>query len=548
MTSPLPPSADYIIVGGGTAGLVVANRLSSDPSVRVLVLEAGPDRTSDPQIQNPNAWQSLPGSDADWKMKTVPQAGLNNRTQDHPAGKLLGGSSSLNGLVYVAPSPAGINAWAELGNTDWTWERFAPYLRKSVTVSAPEKEVCETVGVQVGGGGGDGPIQVTFPALQERGNDPLLRAWVEGFKGLGVGFTGDVLEEGKMVGTRAHAASIDPVEGLRSSACGQHGAEAGRRENVTVVTGVMVRRVFFSTVGEDVVATGVEVGLGVGGEATVTADKEVILAAGAFHTPKLLELSGVGDRKLLSGLGIPVVVENSGVGENLQNHLMGVLVSQMNKIPEMEGVTPGIQALAFLRLDGQEQADLAARYLTHEQGVEKVIRGILKSPNEATAFLLLGMLPGDMSIIVMIPCFPASRGNIHITSTDFATESKFDPRFFSHPLDIELMARHYQKLQQVPLLPELQPFFQPLAAPADLESTKEALRTAAAQSAHHTCGTAAMLPREAGGVVDQELRVYGTRNLRVVDASVFPLMPHGNPMSVVYAVAERAADLIQTGK
>ncbi|PYH88425.1 oxidoreductase [Aspergillus ellipticus CBS 707.79] len=489
-TTALPPTADYIIVGGGTAGLVVANRLSEDPSVTVLVLEVGPDRTSDPQIQDPAAWHSLIGTEVDWKIRSVPQAGLNNRELDHPSGKLLGGSSAINGHMYVAPSRAGINAWAELGNTEWSWEALAPYLRKSVTVVAPGEET---------------------------------------------------------IGTKAYAASIDPVEGLRSSAAGQHGVDAGRRHNVTVVTGVTVRKVLFPTgEGEGVVATGVEVGLEDGGLVTVAAGKEVILAAGAFHTPKLLELSGVGDRELLSGLGISVVVENSGVGENLQNHPMSVLVALMNKIPELEGITLGIQALTFLRLDGQEQADLAAKFLPGEQGLDKVLCGILESPDEATAFLMLGILPGGaMSIIPLISCFPASRGNIHITSADFEAKSNYDPRFLSHPLDIELMARHYQKLQQVPLFPQLQPFFQPPAAPMDLESTKELLRTAAAQTAHHVCGTAAMLPREAGGVVDQELRVYGTQNLRVVDASVFPLIPHGNPMSTVYAVAERAADLIK---
>ncbi|RAL06167.1 GMC family oxidoreductase [Aspergillus ibericus CBS 121593] len=543
MGSTTPSSTHYLIIGGGTAGLVIANRLSEDPDVNVLVLEAGPDRSSDPEIQNPDAWHALPGSELDWNFKFEPQIGLNNREPEHPAGKVLGGSSVINGSVYVPPSPAGIDAWAELGNTKWNWETLEPYLRKSVSVTTPEEEICRAAGVEVHGFQ-DGPIQVTYPVLAEEKNHSLLRAWEEGFKSKGYEFTSDILPT-RMVGTRAYVATVDPRSGLRSGADGRYGAEAAKRENVTVVTGAMVRRILFEKDSESVVATGVEVALSDGVVMTIGATKEVILAAGAFHTPQLLELSGIGDKELLSSLGIEVVVENPGVGRNFQNHLMGVLPCPLNKVPELEGLAPGIKALAFVRLDGEELADLAARFLPDDQVPDKVIRGILEKPNEASAFILLGMMPGaSVAVLVMIPCFPASRGNIHVASTDPYAQPKIDACCFSHALDVELMARHLQKLHEVPALPALQHFFQPPAAAPDLEAIK-ALLHESAQTAHHACGTAAMLPRETGGVVDQELKVYGTENLRVVDASVFPLLPHGNPVATVYAVAERAADIIK---
>ncbi|PYI01920.1 choline dehydrogenase [Aspergillus sclerotiicarbonarius CBS 121057] len=546
MVSTAPPSSThYLIIGGGTAGLVIANRLSENPNVNVLVLEAGPDRSSDPEIQNPDAWHALSGSELDWNFRFEPQTGLNNRELEHPAGKVLGGSSVINGSVYVPPSPAGIDAWAELGNKNWNWETLEPYLRKSVSVTMPEEEVCRAAGVEVHGFK-DGPIQVTYPVLAEEKNHPLLRAWREGFKSKGYEFTSDILAEKRTVGTRASAATVDPQSGLRSGADGRYGAVAGKRENVTVVTGAMVRRILFEKDSDAVVATGVEVALSDGVVMTIKAAKEVILAAGVFHTPQLLELSGIGDRELLSSLGIPVVIENSGVGKNFHNHLMTVLPCPLNKVPELEGLAPGIKALTFVRLDDEEQGDLAAKLLPGDQVPDKVIRSILEKPNEASAYILLGIMPGaTLAILVMMPCFPASRGNIHITSTDPYAQPKIDPCFLSHALDVELMARHYQKLQQVPALPALQHFFHPPAAiPTDLESIKASLH-ASAQTAHHACGTAAMLPRDIGGVVDQELMVYGTKNLRVVDASVFPLMPHGNPVATVYAVAEKAADIIK---
>ncbi|CAL5867821.1 uncharacterized protein PFLUO_LOCUS2042 [Penicillium psychrofluorescens] len=538
-----PSSADYIIVGGGTAGLVVANRLSEDPNIHVIVLESGPDCTTDPRVQDPKAWPTLQGSDLDWQLKTAPQPGFNNREQTFPSGKVLGGSAAINGLAYLPPSPASIDAWSQLGNSEWNWDSLLPYMHKSYTVSAPDAETCKAMNVNLQTTG-SGPIQVSYPTLAAKTNHALLQAWTDAFRAQGYECASDLLSEKKTVGPRHYSAVIDPKSGLRSSADGEYGTPAAKRPNVEIVTGAHVRRIVFSTLSSALpIATGVEVCVG-GHVLIVDATKEVILAAGALHTPKLLELSGVGDKEVLDRLGIPQVIDSPGVGENLQNHVLTVLPVPLSDIPEATNAVPGIQATAFVRLDAQEQAEVLAHVAPSGHDHDRVIRSVIEQPDEASALVLLMVAPGNLGVLVVIPCFPLSRGNTHINTTDPNAQPTIDPKFFSQELDLEVMARHVQRVRELPSAPAIRRFFKtPDLEAMDLSAIKESLRSSA-QTAHHYCGTASMLPREKGGVVDQNLRVYGTPNVRVVDASVFPLIPHANPLATVYAVAERAAQVI----
>lgn len=547
----LPQKTDFLIIGGGTAGLVVANRLSEDSKTQVLVLESGPDRTTDPRVKDPNAWSTLGGSELDWQMKTVPQvcllehrangstdilvctqAGLNNREHDQVAGRLLGGSSALNGLAWVPPSQRGIDAWSALGNDRWDWSTLLPYLNASHSVTGPGEDSHK-----------EGPIQVTYPALNEEKSAPIIGAWNKALKEQGYDFTSNIMGGAKTVGTRSYAATIYPNSGSRSSADSTYAKT--KRPNLHIVTEATVRRIIFSSQSENkhntecqrAIATGVEVEWN-GQVVRVSAEREVILAAGAFNTPKLLELSGVGQKSRLAELGIPVVVDQPGVGENLQNHVWSVLPTPL----KVEGIAPGIKALAFTRLDLNDQEHVF--FATLEKAPEVVIKSILRNPDEASACLALSVMPGGVALLIAISSFPFSRGSTHISSSAFDVKPVIDPQFFSNDIDIEILARHVQNLHRLTNAPAFEDILQPTEVP-HLEVIKKTLQDGTALATHHSCGTVAMLPREAGGVVNENLRVYGTKNVRVVDASIFPLIPHANLVATVFAVAEKAVDMMR---
>ncbi|KAB8269092.1 hypothetical protein BDV30DRAFT_242723 [Aspergillus minisclerotigenes] len=535
-SAPLPSRTDYIVVGGGTAGLVVASRLSEIPTVQILVLEAGLDKTSDPQLQNPMARPlrhrprlAIQNCEPSEWLSLLKRPGLNNREQNLPAGKVLGGSSAINGAAFLPPSPAGIDTWSRLGNSRWSWKDLLPYLRRSFTLTRPRGTPLSQVGLNAQAHtGSGGPIQVTYPALAEKGNHPLIQAWNKVFEENGYEFQPDLILERSTVGTRPYAATIDPESGLRSSADNQYRSLKENRPNLRIVTGATVDRILLSNdaVSHEVLATGVQVRLADGKLTEIKATKEVILAAGAFQTPKLLELSGIGNKIILARHGITSIIDNPGVGENLQNHSM--YVQPVGLKPQEGTLTAGLQALAFVRTG--EEADLAAKYLSPTDPEKMICDHILRNPEEASANLFVSTRPTNNVALL---------GVIH--------KPEVDPRFYSNPVNLELMARHLRSLLQIAASPTLQPFLDCSAVkvPENVEAAKALLR-ASALTTHHSCGTAAMLPHEQGGVVDQDLKVYGTKNLRVVDASVFPLISYGNPMATVYAVAERAADLIKS--
>ncbi|KAI1170783.1 hypothetical protein F4777DRAFT_93940 [Nemania sp. FL0916] len=591
-------SADYIIVGGGTSGLVVANRLSEDPNVRVLVLEAGEDLSADPRVNIPAFWTALLGSDADWQLKTLSQPTLGGRSIRLPQGRALGGSSAINGQAFITPGQAEVDGWAKLGNPGWDWNGLVPSFKKSHTLLPPaDKATVEHLGIDWiddKHSGSSGPIRVSFPGVVQ---NPLCKAWIDAFRGMNMVTNADPFS-GNSIGGYSNTTTVDPENKTRSYANSAYGAPASQRANVTIRTGVKVQKIALTDTGSgNVRATGVEV-LVDGKLQTYTSTREVILAAGVFNTPKLLELSGIGNKDVLDRYGIPLHVDLPGVGENLQDHLMtglsyevedGVMTGDplMRQEPEALAMAQklyvedkagpftigGMQSHAFMRTP--DAVGLLDNLPKHQSPGDSeyydIVRSILDSPNGSSgawlmflaqthfhdevgkSFMGTKLLPGNFASLGYIQSHPFSRGATHISSADVDAEPDIDPRYFSHPADLEIMARHVQALDQK-LRPaeQLAAFFKPDgqrnhpdAFHVDhLEGAKKYVLDTAT-SAFHSCGTAAMLPREKGGVVSPKLVVYGTENLRVVDASIFPLIPRGNILSSVYAVAEKASEIIK---
>lgn len=340
-------------------------------------------------------------------------------------------------------------------------------------------------------------------------------------------------------------------------------------------------------------ATGVQVEID-GKTETFSTKKEVVLAAGVFNTPKLLELSGIGNKSILEEHNIPVVLDLPGVGENLQDHLMtgvsyevvdGIVtgdplmrqepkaLEEAQKLYFEHKAGPltigGMQSHAFMPTPDTDSLDLDK--LPHEDSEQyRLVRAILEDPQGSSAgwFMFLAQAnlheggdsfvgstlhPENFASLGCAQSHPFSRGSTHIASADADAAPRIDPRYFSHPADLEIFARHVRALDvQLRHADALAPFFKPEGkrnhpdsfGVGELEGAKKYVLDTAT-SAYHSCGSAAMLPREKGGVVDSKLVVYGTENLRVVDASIFPLIPRGNILSSVYAVAEKAADVIK---
>lgn len=450
---------------------------------------------------------------------------------------------------------------------------------------------------------GTGPLQASFG---DGHTTALDGAWMETFANLGLRMTADP-RTGRALGAFQTMASIDPSKKTRSWAASAYfGPEVRARPNLTVLSDTVVKRIVTEGTGQDVVAKGVVVRTQ-DGEKTIFVRHEVILAAGALQSPQILELSGIGGRALLEKHGIPVVINNPNVGENLQDHAMVCQSFESNDdIPTGDVVRDPNVVNAFAELHRTSSAgpfgnslitsvayaplaDYAGplSMLTREDllrtclpkpasdtsvHIEKqfsLIRSVLEDPEEPVAEYML--FPAQLAMpdepksfaecikptrpenyisVLTILNHPFSRGSVHIASGDVGDKPVWDPRFLSHPLDLEILARNVQFVERIvgtePLRSAIKPGGKrlPEIVGDTLEKAREIVRQRQV-SVFHVAGSCAMLPRDDGGVVNERLIVHGTQNIRVVDASVFPLEPLGNIQATVYAVAEKAADLIK---
>ncbi|TVY68813.1 Dehydrogenase citC [Lachnellula suecica] len=597
---------DYVIVGGGTAGLVLAARLTEDPAVDVVVLEAGEKRLDDPNINIPGLMGQLYGNEKyDWNFKTTPQEGLSGRTLAWPRGKVLGGSSAINFLMVSHASRADLDNWEKLGNAGRNFDTLQPYYRKSETYNPPDEVTTKELGTDIidpALHGTSGPIQTSFPI----GQGPLDQAWGPTFKTLGL----DPKEDPRKGDTLGGYSLLKFMDGKarRSYTAPAYYIPNAERPNLVVLTNALVKKIEF----EDSVATGVRYSVS-GEEKFVRTRGEIVLSAGTVQSPQILELSGIGSRSRLEALGIDIVVDNPNVGENLQDHpLLGIGYEAMDGIPTAEmlkqpgvldwaikewaekGAGPlagGVTGTAFLSYASILTPDKEALL---EQRVNELIsqaespsspviakqlelqKAMLLNSKEAAVQYNFGATgvnvaagndignlfnhgdAGGYAGIVAALTHAFSRGSIHIKSTDPEEHPAIDPRYMTHPLDVEIFADSLVFTQNIAsaaplssLLKDndagtgkrIQPSFN-IPGRLDKEMAVKLVRASTITSFHPT-STCSMLPEGEGGVVDDRLKVYEIKNLRVVDASIVPLMVRGNIASLVYALSERAADLIK---
>ncbi|RAH41184.1 GMC family oxidoreductase [Aspergillus brunneoviolaceus CBS 621.78] len=601
-------SYDYVVVGAGTSGLVLASRLTEDADVNVLLIEAGANRMGDPRIETPGFLSTLYGNpDFDWDYMSEPQVHVNNRQIAQPRGRVVGGTSAMNFSVVMYPSESNFAAWKSLGNEGWGPEDMAPYLRKFHTYTPPSEATSTLLSLErymsPENQGTSGPVPITLPDVY----GPFNQAWDEAFARLGWRTDADPIA-GRKIGAFTAPLTVDGKTGQRGYAAAYYSPEVAQRPNLDLLTNTMVERVLLTEVEGEVVATGVQVRAKDGERQEIPAAREVILCAGSMNTPQLLELSGIGQRELLEKHDIPVILDRPGVGENLQDHCLasinfevaddqvsGDIMRDPNVVQSLiqlyeqtrGGPLSGMPiSMAYLPLvdhDGQLSREKVHELLDQHLGQQAadlspalqkqfaLQRELLQAGHNASsqymlmpiqthmlpgattlADVLAKSLPGNYLTVMVLHNHPFSRGSVHIRSGNVEDKPVFDPNYLSHPLDLEILARHVQFLDQIvatePLASMLKPqsrIPQGVVDYSDLEKTKEVVKERL-YTCFHPAGTCAMMPAELGGVVDSQLKVHGTRNLRVVDASIFPLEPAGNIQATVYAVAERAADLIRT--
>ncbi|KAJ5654166.1 hypothetical protein N7490_001169 [Penicillium lividum] len=560
---------DYIVVGGGTSGLVVANRLSELNNVTVLVIEAGGSVLNNPNVTDTGGYGKAFGTAIDWAYETVEQKWGGGKTQTVRAGKALGGTSTINGMVYLRAQTSQIDAWEKIGNEGWNWENLFPYFKKGEQFQVPtDYPFLDGSGVTYDPAyhGYDGPLKVGWTSTQL--DDGLAQVMNTTYQNMTVPvhYNKDP-NGGQMIGYSLYPKTVNSDLNIREDAARAYYFPYQSRKNLHLWLHTNVNKITWSD-GDDVTADGVEITFSNGTTSTVKASREVILAAGALKSPLLLELSGIGNPDILSKYGIETKIDLPTVGENLQDQMNNGLAydSKINYTKSADYVAypsaeqlftnataVGAQLLRKLPAYAAQVAS-ANGNVTRAADIERFFKIqwdlIFKSGIPVAEILLEPS--GYTYDTEYWGSVPFSRGNIHISSADPTAPATIDPKYFMLDFDLHAQVEAARFIREIfktePFADmagdETSPGFSTVAVNSGDEGWSSFLKSNF-RSNFHPITTAAMMPKEIGGVVDTSLKVYGTSNVRVVDASIIPFQVCGHLQSTIYAVAERAADIIQ---
>jgi choline dehydrogenase len=519
---------DYVIVGAGSAGCVLANRLSEDPSVRVLLLEAG-RRDRSPKIKIPAAFAEQFHTKLDWDYATEPEPHVDGRSLYVPRGKSVGGSSSMNAMLYVRGRPLDYDAWEAQGAAGWGYRDVLPYFVKSEDNARGASEYH----------GAGGELRVS----EQRSPRPLDRRLLAASRAAGIPLIPDYN------GPEQDGASMFQVtqrNGQRWSAADAFLRPALRRPNLELRTGAIVLAIAFD--GDRAIGVRIRKGRG---EELIRAEREVLLAAGAINSPQLLLLSGVGPADELEAVGVAPRHELRGVGRNLQDHPFVSLIWEVSDQRTLYGANkPKSLAEWLLRRSGKLSSTVA-----------EVVAFVRSRGGLAAADIQFHMgaayyedhgaetYDGHCAVIAPVLVAPKARGQVWLRSADPAAKPRLITNSLSEPDDVESLLAGMRLAREIaaqsPLADVVVEELKPGRGVTDDRSELEADLRRRLMLIYHPVGTARMSDTHADAVVDSQLRVHGLDGLRVIDASVMPLIPGGNTNAPTMMIAERGADLVR---
>ncbi|KAI3113255.1 CAZyme family AA3 [Penicillium roqueforti] len=581
-------SYDFVIVGGGQAGLVLGARLSEDKNHTVLVLESGGNGDDyRKRIDTPAYayFDSLWTTPLNWDFYTVAQTNADDREIEWPRGKVLGGSSAINGLYMTRPGEDEINAWKDMlgdmdGADNWSWDSFYAAMKKSETFSPPVDDVVQEAGIvwNASNHGTGGPIHTSYPDY----TFPEVGYWLTSLANMGIGISANMYG-GENLGADVSTSCINPSNWTRSYSRSGYLDPLPDRDNYDVLANAHVTRlVFDNSTSSDKTASAVEYTTDGGAtKLKVKVNKEVILAGGSVGSPAVLLYSGVGPKDVLSAAGVDLVSELPGVGQHLQDHFSATVKwssnvdtagsifydgdKDRNNPKFLTYIDSAVAYVNSTAMYGSKVNEYDSKFLdsidqyspntTYDDGVVtgykaicNTTSNIFKGPTGQIELLFMNSDGnGDIGITAALQ-HPFSHGRIYINSSDPMDYPVIDPNYLNNPADSEILLAGIKLARQIG---ETSPMSGSLTNETSPGSTVQSdddwiawLRKEAGTE-FHPSSSCAMLPEKQGGVVDANLRVYGLANVRVADASVIPIALSTHLMSSTYGVAEQASDIIR---